>query len=101
MAGMFRQMFANAALLGQIGICIWLVVWSIRRRGDMDEKLDRTAKAFRWAVVGAGWILAAVPGGRLGPPRAVAGVLGLAFLCWPNLAYHFVNFLRREKQGTV
>ena len=44
----------------------------------------------RWAVVGIGYVLAAsVP--RSGTVRLVLLLLGLCFLCWPNLAYHVTS----------
>lgn len=92
----FDQMWSNASRLAAAEICIWLVVWSIRHRGELDEKLDVTAKLIRWAVVLGGWLLASIPGGKFGPFRAVAGVLGLLFLCWPNFAYRLGNLFRRK-----
>ncbi len=41
-------------------------------------------------VVGIGYtVAAALPG----PPlmRVAPGVIGICFLCWPNLAYHLTN----------
>jgi hypothetical protein len=96
MVPIFDQMWSVATRLAAAEICIWLVIWSIRRRGEMDEKLDTTAKLIRWAFVVGGWLLASIPGGKFGPFRAVAGVLGLIFLCWPNFAYHVAHLVRRN-----
>jgi hypothetical protein len=99
MTPMLEQMSANASRLAQAEICVWVVVWSIRRRGEMDEKLDRTTLVVRWAVVCAGWLLASIPGPKFGPARGIAGILGFAFLCWPNFAYYLMRFLRRHRPG--
>ena len=97
----FEQMWSIASRLAGAEICIWLIVWSIRRRGEIDEKLDPTGKLIRWGVVLGGWLLASIPGGRFGPFRAVVGLLGLAFLCWPNLAYHTARLLRHHHSSGV
>jgi hypothetical protein len=83
---MLRQFALNAGFLAQAGICIWVLVWSVRRRAGIDRKLDAEARLIRWVVVYACWLLASIPTSRLGPLRAIPGILGLAFLCWPNLA---------------
>jgi hypothetical protein len=91
------QMLSNARRLAEAETCIWLLVWSLRRRADLDERLDRAAHAIRWLIAIGGWILLSIPGPTLGPLRAIAGVMGLAFLCWPNFAYHLLRLLRRRR----
>ena len=86
MASVMEQIWASAGSLAQLGVSIWLPFWVIRRKGEMDEELDRAAQAVRWGLVIGGWLLASVPLGRFSPVRAAAALLGLAFLCWPNLA---------------
>src|SRR5271167_2344927 len=78
-------------------VCIWLSVWAIRRNAEADYALDRLARAVRWVVVFLGFAVAYyVPGPGLWCVRVAGGVLGLAFLCWPNFAYHLTRLLRRR-----
>jgi hypothetical protein len=75
--------------------CIWLSVWLIRKKAQADYPLDRTAHLVRWAVIVAGFAIGYYLqdfwymriGGRF---------LGLAFLCWPNFAYHLAHLARRN-----
>jgi hypothetical protein len=93
----FEQMLNTAKWLAQGEVCLWFAAWSIRRKGEMDMRLDRAAHWLRWIVVVGGWLLASIPGGKYGAPRAVAGLVGLAFLCWPNIAQHTVGLTRRRR----
>lgn len=88
-------MVITAKWLAQAEVCLWFAAWAIRRKGEMDLRLDRAAHWLRWMVVVAGWLLASIPGGRYGAPRAAAGLIGLLFLCWPNIAQHTVGLVRR------
>ena len=73
---------------------LWLIFWSIRRRGEFDEKLDSYAQGLRWSLVlGSFALLTQFP--RFGYPRATLLLIGLAFLCWPNFAFHLSNVLRK------
>jgi len=36
-------------------LSIWLVVWALRRQGELDHYLDNFAKRVRWLLVAAGW----------------------------------------------
>lgn len=76
--------------LFQKSVGIWLSLWAIRYKADWDYKLSGTAKGVRWGVVGIGYTLAALPGPAL--LRLLPGVVGICFLCWPNLGYHLTNF---------
>jgi hypothetical protein len=76
--------------------CIWLSVWAIRRKAEVDYPLDRSARVVRWVTVAIGFGVGYyVPGPDFGYVRVAGGFLGLAFLCWPNFAYHLTNFFRR------
>ena len=80
--------------------CIWLSVWAIRRQAEADYPLDNTARVVRWATVAVGFAIGYyVPGPKLGYVRLAGGFLGLAFLCWPNFAYHLTD-LFRPRAGT-
>lgn len=72
---------------------VWFVSWGIRHGSDLDYPLDFTGQVVRWILVvvllGAG---ASFPG--FSEPRLILGMCGLAFLAWPNSAYHLTRFLR-------
>ena len=72
---------------------VWFCSWGIRRAGEFDYPLDFTAKVIRWALVvlllGAG---ESFPG--LSAYRLALGLVGMAFLAWPNFAYHLTRLLR-------
>lgn len=72
---------------------LWFVSWGIRHGSDLDYPLDFTGKAVRWVLVvvllGAGECF---PG--FSTARLILGLGGVAFLAWPNFAYHFTRFLR-------
>jgi hypothetical protein len=90
----FRQFVSNAMLLAGCAINLWIAIWSVRRRGEFDLKLDRGTRKIRWSIVVAAWILASLPLSRFGPIRVAALFLGVAFLWWPNLAYYLMRLLR-------
>lgn len=73
---------------------IWFCAWAIRRQGEMDYPLDATAKAIRWLAVA---VLMGIPANFRALPINLRRVLlfsGIAFLAWPNFAYHLTRFLR-------
>jgi hypothetical protein len=80
--------------------CIWLSVWAIRRSAEADYPLDRSARVVRWVTVAVGFAVGYyVPGPKLGYVRVAGGFLGLAFLCWPNFAYHLTNLFRGRQDA--
>jgi hypothetical protein len=85
-----QTLVSNVSFLFQKSVGIWLSLWAIRYKADWDYQLSGTAKVVRWGVVGIGYTLAAaLPGPAL--VRLVPGILGMCFLCWPNLGYHLTN----------
>jgi len=78
--------------------CIWLSVWAIRRRAEADYPLDKLTRTVRWVTVAVGFAIAYyLLGPELTYARVAGGLLGLAFLCWPNFAYHLTNLFRRGR----
>jgi hypothetical protein len=68
---------------------IWFSSWLLRYRAGWDYKLSGVAEATRWTIVLVGYVLGVsfpTPAARL-----TSGFVGLAFLCWPNFAYHLTN----------
>jgi chromate transport protein ChrA len=87
---------------GALGIAakafgVWLISWAIRRKGEFDYPLDWIAKLVRWLVVVIAFAITA----QFRPSdcwlcRSIALTIGLAFLCWPNLAFHLTKLFRRQ-----
>ena len=71
--------------------CIYLAVWSVRKRFDADYHLSFTGQIVRVSVGAIGFALTAIPGSSFAAVRVVGGAIGLGFLCWPNFAYHLTN----------
>lgn len=80
---------------------IWFVVWAIRRKGEFDYELDKTARLIRWSVVFVGFgLVPSVPveWQYAGYVRLSLGVVGMLFLCWPNFAYHLRRLFAGPRQ---
>ena len=81
-------------------VCIWFAFWSVRRGAEADYPLNRPAKTVRWIAVSIGFFVGYyAPANFNGSIRVAAFLGGMAFLCWPNLAYHLTNLFRRRKDG--
>src|ERR1700687_4552192 len=69
---------------------LWAASWAIRKQWKLDYTLSGAAKLVRWTIVFVGFGLAAsLPGASLA--SAVAGLIGLWYLCWPNYAYYLTR----------
>lgn len=90
----FHQFLSNAMTIATPTIGIWLGIWGLRQRLESDYKLDRTARAVRWCIVLICWVIGSIPGHGRRPLSGLALIVGLAFLWWPNFAYHFVRGVR-------
>jgi len=81
---------SRTGFLFQSSLGIWLSAWALRHKAALDFQLSSTAKALRWGIVVVSYGLAAElpgPARARGIARVVLGFIGMAFLCWPNLAY--------------
>jgi hypothetical protein len=76
-------------------IGIWAAVWGFRYWSGVDEPLDRVEKRIRWTMVGIAFLLIHSSSPTLAVFRLVSGFVGVAFLAWPNCAYHLAGLLRR------
>jgi len=72
-----------------------MAFWAIRRRGEFDYELDLMGKIVRWAIVVLALFLVQIPGPKLATFRVIVGCVGMAFLVWPNFAYHLTNILKQ------
>lgn len=85
-----QPLTSQVELLLQASLGLWFSAWALRRKLGWDYKLSKAAQMVCWGVVGIGYGVATSTLGP-GPVRAVALVVGLCFLCWPNLAYRLTN----------
>lgn len=77
-----------ASQLAEGAASVWFVSWALRRRYELDYKLDRREQILRWAVIALTLGLTLLRGSDFAVVRIVAGLTGIAFLAWPNLAHH-------------
>jgi len=85
------NLFPQVSYALEKSLGLWLSVWAIRYNAGVDYKLGLRARVIRWTVVVTCFALTSVPGSSLGWFRVSSYLLGLCFLCWPNLAYHLGN----------
>jgi hypothetical protein len=79
---------------------IWFASWAFRTKYETDYNLDATMRGVRWGVVLLSFGLANVPGPEARAVRLIGGAIGLAFLCWPNLAYHVVRVFSKHHRNS-
>jgi hypothetical protein len=76
--------------------CIWFSVWAIRKKADADYPLGRPARVVRWIAVVVGFAVGYyAPKPEFWYVRVAGGFFGLAFLYWPNFAFHLTNIFKR------
>jgi hypothetical protein len=76
---------------------IWLVAWMIRRGNDIDVRLNRLEQYIRWLVVTVAFVCVLPSGSSFEAIRVGGGVIGIAFLVWPNLGHHTVELFRKKE----
>jgi hypothetical protein len=87
----------------QKSLGLWFMFWAIRFKAGVDYRLSARGRAIRWGVVFTAFALTAIPGASLGWFRVSAFLVGLGFLCWPNLAYYMGRSFEtwHETEGRV
>jgi hypothetical protein len=88
-------MIGNVMELIASAIGVWFAAWGIRRKYQLDLHLDRTAQLLRWVVVAGSVVLGRVGAMTSEPLRLVSALVFLAFIAWPNFAYHLALLLRK------
>ena len=83
------KLIANAA-------CVWFAFWAIRSKYELDYKLNRAAQTLRWGVIVVAFSVALLRAPQFKAVRITAGIVFLAFLCWPNFAYHLTRLFWRS-----
>jgi len=90
-----------ASGLVEYALGIWFAAWAFRKRYEVDYRLDRGMQILRWSVIGVGFAMAQIAGGTAAKwVRLCGAFIALAFLCWPNLAYHVTRLFRPEDSAS-
>ncbi len=92
-----------ASQVAKGAVAVWFVSWALRRKYELDQKLDWRAQTVRWTIIVIAFGLTLLGGPNLAAVRITAWILGTAFLAWPNLAFHVmavVDQLRSPKQSS-
>jgi hypothetical protein len=84
-----QEAVSQAGYLLERSAGIWFASWALRYRAGWDYKLSGVAEATRWTIVLVGYLLAVLL--PVPTARVISVLVGLAFLCWPNFAYHLTN----------
>lgn len=87
--------------LWKIAFGTWFFFWVVRRQGEFDYPLEPKTKVLRWCVIAAAIACTRVHGPEFKALRLAAALVGLAFLCWPNFAYHIACFLGWQQKEVV
>jgi hypothetical protein len=90
-----KESLAYLGGLSEYVVGIWIVFWAYRSHYALDYELDRAGHVLRWSVVLLGFSSVLLPGSEFAYVRVAGGVLGLAFLVWPNFAYHLRQLFKR------
>jgi hypothetical protein len=78
-------------------VSLWVLLWGIRLKGELDLPLDTEAKRLRWSMVALGLIImtvATAPMFNSAWGAAIGWIWATAFLAWPNFAFHLTGILR-------
>jgi hypothetical protein len=76
-------------------VSLWVLLWGIRLKGELDLPLDTEAKRLRWSMVALGLIImtvATAPMFNSAWGAAIGWIWATAFLAWPNFAFHLTGF---------
>jgi len=76
--------------------CMWFVAWGIRRKYELDYKLDKRAWIIRISIIALGVICLCFRSASFKYERLFFGVAADVFLLWPNFAYHLSVMSRRD-----
>jgi hypothetical protein len=67
-------------------IGIRFITWGMERKFELGEQPKPRARTIRWSIVLGSLLLGYVPGEKLWALRVLAGIVGVAFACWPNFS---------------
>jgi hypothetical protein len=92
---MLEQFVTNASIVGSSEASLWFVSWALRRKCELNKPLDSDTQALRWFLICGCYIVACLPIRKLALAEVLALGLGLALLCWPNIAIHIMGIGRK------
>jgi hypothetical protein len=67
----------------------WLAVWVIRSKWNLDYRLSSKARFIRWGTVFICYSFS--PRIDVVALQICGFLIGLTFLCWPNVAYYLIR----------
>jgi hypothetical protein len=80
--------------------CMWFAAWGVRKKYELDEAMDLLSRTIRWSGVIVGLMVGYFPrGAELKWVRICGGLIGLAFLCWPNFAVSLSHAFRNDAEN--
>jgi hypothetical protein len=100
---MLEGTLSYASQVAKGAVAVWFVSWALRRKYELDQRLDWRAQTVRWMVIVIAFGLTLLEGSNLAAVRITAWIFGAAFLAWPSLAHHViavVDRLRSPKQSS-
>lgn len=84
-----------ASQITSCAVSVWFVSWALRRKYELDYKLTAMEQLTRWVIVAVAFGLTFLPDSNLATVRITSGILGIAFVAWPNLARHLMGLFGR------
>lgn len=84
-----------ASQIASCAVSVWFVSWALRRKYELDHKLTPTEQLIRSAIIVVAFGMTLLPGSNLAAVRIIAGMIGIGFVAWPNLAHHTAAMFQR------
>ena len=86
-----------ASQVAKGAVAVWFVSWALRRKYELDQRLDWRAQTVRWMLISIAYGLTLLGGSNLAVVRITAWILGTTFLAWPNLAYYILAMFDQSR----
>lgn len=84
-----------ASQIASCAVSVWFISWAIRRRYELDHNLTRIEQFIRWMIVLVAFGLTFLSGSNFAMTRIIAGITGMLFVAWPNLAHRVLAIIGR------
>lgn len=78
---------------------LWFVAWGIRKKYDLDLGLSTRGWLIRLLVICCGIFSLCLRSHKYEYVRVVGGLLGIAFLVWPNFAFHLSELFDADERS--
>jgi hypothetical protein len=76
--------------------CVWFAFWGLRRKYELDEKLDRRAWMVRLTIVLIGLVSLLFRSPEFMYERLIFGIAAAAVIVWPNFAYRISRIGKKD-----